>query len=233
MSIYSIDSDLFKINKYSTCYYRIVSRAHSDHRKKLHRSDPNYSYFEQHHIVPKCMGGTDDTINLVLLTAREHFICHLLLTKMCHSSRNHQKMLFALNRLQMSGAHHLRYNSRLYQYHKPKVIEALGKLRRGIPHSNQTKEAISNALVGRPNPGTSEKLKGRKQEPEHIEARRRALIGKVRQKASYEVTTLDGSKTLVTDRREFCKQIGLRPENFSRAASTGKAVKGLVIRRIR
>ncbi|QQM13929.1 homing endonuclease [Acinetobacter phage Morttis] len=36
---------------------------------------------ETHHIVPKCIGGTNDTTNLVNLTTREHIIAHLLLAK--------------------------------------------------------------------------------------------------------------------------------------------------------
>lgn len=39
-------------------------------------------YFECHHILPRSLGGNDNKENLVNLTAREHFICHLLLTKM-------------------------------------------------------------------------------------------------------------------------------------------------------
>ena len=39
-------------------------------------------YVEEHHIIPRSLGGTDDKSNLVKLTAKEHFICHLLLTKM-------------------------------------------------------------------------------------------------------------------------------------------------------
>ena len=58
---------------------------------------------ESHHIVPRCMGGTDDNINLVDLTPEEHYTAHLLLVKiypgnhlliktaamMCVSSKNH------------------------------------------------------------------------------------------------------------------------------------------------
>lgn len=36
---------------------------------------------ESHHIVPKCIGGTDDPSNLVDLTLREHYIAHILLAK--------------------------------------------------------------------------------------------------------------------------------------------------------
>lgn len=38
-------------------------------------------YKEKHHIVPRCMGGTDDAENLVTLTPEEHYLCHLLLVK--------------------------------------------------------------------------------------------------------------------------------------------------------
>lgn len=38
-------------------------------------------YTESHHILPKCMGGSNAGDNLVRLSAREHYICHLLLTK--------------------------------------------------------------------------------------------------------------------------------------------------------
>lgn len=42
---------------------------------------PFDGYVEKHHIIPRCLGGSDDESNLVSLSAREHFICHLLLTK--------------------------------------------------------------------------------------------------------------------------------------------------------
>jgi len=38
-------------------------------------------YSEKHHIVPRCMGGTDEVSNLVKLTPEEHYLCHLLLVK--------------------------------------------------------------------------------------------------------------------------------------------------------
>ena len=38
-------------------------------------------YTERHHIIPKCLGGTNEKENLVNLTAREHFIIHKLLVE--------------------------------------------------------------------------------------------------------------------------------------------------------
>lgn len=48
---------------------------------KTKRKKDKNTYYESHHIVPRCLGGNDDKENLVLLTAREHFIAHRLLSK--------------------------------------------------------------------------------------------------------------------------------------------------------
>jgi hypothetical protein len=39
-------------------------------------------YTEEHHIVPRCLGGADDKSNLVDLTPEEHYVCHQILVKM-------------------------------------------------------------------------------------------------------------------------------------------------------
>lgn len=39
-------------------------------------------YVEVHHIVPRCMNGTNETDNLVELTPEEHYLAHQLLVKM-------------------------------------------------------------------------------------------------------------------------------------------------------
>lgn len=44
-------------------------------------------YTELHHVVPRCLGGTDDIDNLVRLTAREHFVAHRLLAKIYPDSK--------------------------------------------------------------------------------------------------------------------------------------------------
>lgn len=37
---------------------------------------------ESHHIIPRCMGGSDRKSNRVNLTPEEHFVAHQLLAKM-------------------------------------------------------------------------------------------------------------------------------------------------------
>ena len=40
---------------------------------------PDGEYKERHHIIPQCMGGSDDEENLVDLLLREHIVAHKLL----------------------------------------------------------------------------------------------------------------------------------------------------------
>jgi hypothetical protein len=39
-------------------------------------------YTEKHHVLPRCLGGSDSNDNLTKLTAKEHYLAHYLLTKM-------------------------------------------------------------------------------------------------------------------------------------------------------
>lgn len=39
------------------------------------------AYTERHHIIPRCIGGTNDVANLVDLTPEEHYLAHQLLVK--------------------------------------------------------------------------------------------------------------------------------------------------------
>jgi hypothetical protein len=45
----------------------------------MNRKKGDGEYYESHHIVPKWMNGSNHKSNLVLLTAREHYLCHYLL----------------------------------------------------------------------------------------------------------------------------------------------------------
>jgi len=73
---------------YSKIYYDIITKAKHENRKKLSKKDSDYKYYEAHHIIPKCLGGEGKCTqweyhpNIVLLTAREHYICHALLVEM-------------------------------------------------------------------------------------------------------------------------------------------------------
>lgn len=48
---------------------------------------PKEDYKERHHIIPRCIGGTDEKDNLIDLYAREHFIAHKLLAEESNDER--------------------------------------------------------------------------------------------------------------------------------------------------
>ena len=67
-------------------------------------------YIERHHIVPKCMGGTDDKSNLVELTPEEHYVAHQLLVKMYPDVDG---LVYAASKMTVSSKTVLR-NNKLY-----------------------------------------------------------------------------------------------------------------------
>lgn len=111
-------------------------------------------YKERHHIIPKCMGGTNDTENLVELTAREHFICHWLLYRIYPNNKSVQYSFRMM--CSAPGKSKLRYkpSSRAYQ-----------EAKEGLTHSAETKNKISKSK------------KGYKQSIDTIEKRRKSLTG--------------------------------------------------------
>ena len=78
---------------YRRVYFKIISNAKIEMQRGI-RKRGNGNYYENHHILPKSLFPLwkDRPSNQVLLTAREHFFCHQLLTKIWPG----QKMNFAL-----------------------------------------------------------------------------------------------------------------------------------------
>lgn len=76
-------------------------------------------YSENHHIIPRSLGGSDKKYNLIRLTAREHFICHLLLTKIYPKfSINWYKVIYAFMMMHCSSKNQMRYTSKIYSLYK-------------------------------------------------------------------------------------------------------------------
>lgn len=103
-------------------------------------------YTEKHHIKPKSLGGSDSVENLVSLTAREHFLCHYLLTKMYDKETNEwYKMVHAFLMMKAGSVKMYRYfNSRLYETLKRElsVIQSLNQ--NGEKNSNYGNVWIHN-----------------------------------------------------------------------------------------
>lgn len=99
----------------------IVNHAQVDEVNRSNRKKKG-EYFERHHIKPKSIGGDNSKMNLVLLTPREHFICHALLIRFL-TGVELSKMKWAFFRLcSCSGKNnpheHGYINARIYEHFK-------------------------------------------------------------------------------------------------------------------
>ena len=134
---------MFLDNKYYKWYKKLTS-------KQDIRLD---CYTEKHHIIPRSMGGKDTKENLVVLTAREHYIAHLLLTKITKGA-NKKKMSFALWNM-VNRDNGKRTSSRMYaiirENHSMFLSESLSGENNpmfGKEHSKETRSKISKGGKG-------------------------------------------------------------------------------------
>jgi hypothetical protein len=132
---------MFLGNKYTATYFRLLTQCCAFGRQKLCRSDINFIYYENHHIIPKSLGGSDKKENLVLLSPREHFICHWLLLKMVVGEDQYQKMLHAFSGM-YNWKEKRNLSSRQYQIIKNSVANR--------KQSDESNRKRSLKLKGRP-----------------------------------------------------------------------------------
>lgn len=140
---------------------------------------PAIGYVEEHHIIPTSIGGSDEKWNLVKLTAREHFICHLLLLRML--SGNHRgKMIFAAHNMMYwkseSNQRVHKISGRTYQILKEKVSQERRKPLTDEEKAKFTPERMKNTWA-------------------HIWR-------------TYMITFTDGSIMIVDDLTKWCKETG-------------------------
>jgi hypothetical protein len=116
-------------NKYTKMYIQIINRAISriefNYNIKHMRKQANllFEYTEGHHIWPQCFCSSDqkkDARNYAFLTAREHFICHWLLTKMFtipHMRAKMERSFFTMSR-NPTGKNKIvrQISSRMFEY---------------------------------------------------------------------------------------------------------------------
>ena len=125
----------------------IITKALNEQKLGL-RKKKNGTYYEKHHILPKSMFPLwkDRSFNQVLLTAREHYFCHQLLTKIYPT----KEMIFALWRLSHSGKH--KVLSREYERLRVLVGQASANLNKGHICSDEIKKHFSTMYSGSGNP---------------------------------------------------------------------------------
>jgi len=158
-------------------------------------------YFEGHHIIPKCKGGTGTSSrpknnpNIVLLTSREHFLAHWLLWriyrdrqmalafhKMMSNTKNTNRITSSKGYAEAREAFRITNIGNTYGKGTVRVISEEQK-------RNHSK-IMKGLMVGDLNPSKkldvrekiSKKLKGKKKSLEHIEKIRLRMKNKTKLK---------------------------------------------------
>jgi hypothetical protein len=106
--------------------------------EQLTAKDMIADYTEKHHIIPRCMGGSNDHRNLVRLTPEAHYVAHQLLVKIYPD--NH-KLVYAANLMCVGSKTNNRVNNKSYGWIKRKLNTAA----KGKTHSAITKAKMSAA----------------------------------------------------------------------------------------
>lgn len=107
------------------------------------RNNKPKEYSEKHHIVPRCLGGTDDSENLIYLTAREHYLAHYMLCKIYPTNR---KLWHAFGGMSWwKSKHQERYiPSRIYSKLKEEYSKSCSENQSGNKNSNYGTKWVSN-----------------------------------------------------------------------------------------
>lgn len=197
---------IFLENKYTQWYYSIIAAA---------QNNSATSYVEEHHIIPSSLGGNDEASNLVKLNARQHFIVHLLLTKMT-TGLSKRSMSYAFSFMLTDNSklpdRHLS-KSRWYEYSR----KLLSETQKGRQFSEETRERMKLAAIQRytdpvqrskvsswtknPSPETREKI------GQAARNRSTAAINKMKL-AKSKRCTIDGGRTIYQSKKELAAQLG-------------------------
>jgi hypothetical protein len=131
---------------YTRIYNQIIERAQN---RKLD------GYVEKHHIVPKCIGGLNVKENIVKLTAREHFLCHMLLCEIhpLEYKLKHALFLMAIGKQKVREKTYV-IGSRVYERLKTEYSEMLT----GKPQTQETRDKKSKSMLAVWNGKTKEEM---------------------------------------------------------------------------
>ena len=84
-------------------------------------------YTELHHVIPKCLGGSNEKSNLVRLTPEEHYVAHQLLARIYPEN---MKLIFAASAMTFDRQGR-RYNNKLYGWIRVKLAKASSENNKG------------------------------------------------------------------------------------------------------
>jgi hypothetical protein len=168
---------------YQNIYYSIIEKA---------KTRILTEYFEEHHIIPKSLGGNNSKENKVLLTAREHFICHWLLWRFSEG-KDKIKMGHAFGMMRHHSSTNRYYTSIGYEiakkahsisaslHHKGKILSDK-EMKRMKENNPNAKEIEINGV----------KYKSRKEAWKSLQTTKRRLYSFINGKISFGQLTYNG-----------------------------------------
>lgn len=188
-------------------------------------------YSERHHIIPRCMGGLNTTENLVYLTAREHFVAHLLLYK----AYGFSSLAHSLQRMTGDSSGAIRViNSRYFEmarklfvlHHPMKNPEAVAKM---VANHHYTKAAYLAKL--RESHNKPELVEFRRKfttennpmaNPDAVSKMRASLMISDKTGKQYKVYKPDGSIVIIRNLRRFANESNIPERSLFRSIVNGK-----------
>jgi len=136
-----------KVKEFNFMNYQRIYRQLIEHAMTR-----KYSGFtETHHVIPRCMSGTDDPENLVELTPEEHYLAHQLLVKIYPESHSLLKAAMMM-RPQRPSNKLYGWLRRRYAESQSKAQAGQGNNRYGTkwihnPELRQSKSVDKNILI--------------------------------------------------------------------------------------
>lgn len=115
---------------YKKIYDSLIERAKN---RKLE------CYTEQHHIIPRCLNGSNDKLNLVDLTPEEHYLAHQLLIKIY---QDEPKLVYAAIMMIPN-----RKSNKLYGWIKRRHSQYKSKEQTGAGNSQFGTKWITNGII--------------------------------------------------------------------------------------
>lgn len=155
-------------------YKNLILKAKKENRIKIKAG----IYYEKHHIIPECLfkqrkrkgpkgfvdGDPEDKNNIVLLTAREHFIAHVLLYKIYQGTIYEYKigsaLAFFFTKI-ISSKHprnNLLTNSKKYEFYRIQGLNSISKCTKGYIN---VKNSITGEYIGRVSINDSNYISGK------------------------------------------------------------------------
>jgi hypothetical protein len=136
---------------------------------KAKKRDKVQGYREVHHIIPKCVKGSDDPSNLVQLTAKEHFVAHLLLTEIYPKSQKLKYALWMMASMEAPSQNRYKVSANMYKLIKEQISK------KSMEHKQKISESLKKAYAE----GTRISNAGKKMPKEFGEKISRAKKGMV------------------------------------------------------